>query len=105
MAKLIEFAYEGGSVCVEVVDSRDQEESRVGRTVVESATRTFEQVLDEIRPVAHAVATRLRSAVDSPDELSVEFGFRLTAEAGAIIARTASEGHFQISLTWKTHSE
>jgi hypothetical protein len=30
----------------------------------------------------------------------VEFGIRLNAAAGAVIARTQAEGHLQVKLTW-----
>jgi hypothetical protein len=30
----------------------------------------------------------------------LEFGVKLAGEAGAIIAKTAAEGHFIVKLTW-----
>jgi len=31
----------------------------------------------------------------------VEFGVRLTAEAGAVIAKSSVEGHLTVKLTWR----
>lgn len=35
-----------------------------------------------------------------PDEVQVEFGVKLSAQAGAVIAKTGVEGHLKIKLTW-----
>jgi hypothetical protein len=35
-----------------------------------------------------------------PEAVEVQFGLRLNAEAGAVIARTQAEGHLQITLSW-----
>lgn len=51
----------------------------------------------------HLVA---RAALDAltglaPDELQVQFGIRLTGETDAVIAKSAAECNFQLTLTWK----
>jgi hypothetical protein len=35
-----------------------------------------------------------------PDGIEVEFGVKLNAEAGAVIAKSAVEGHFTVKLSW-----
>ena len=39
-----------------------------------------------------------------PDEVEIEFGVKLNAEAGALIARTGTEGHFQVTVRWSKES-
>jgi hypothetical protein len=36
----------------------------------------------------------------APDTKEVEFGIKLTAEAGALISKVAGEGHFTVRLAW-----
>jgi hypothetical protein len=43
---------------------------------------------------------QLQDLASKPDELGVEFGIKFTAEAGALIAKTALEGNIKISLKW-----
>ena len=36
----------------------------------------------------------------SPDECELEFGVKFAGEAGAVIAKTSTEGHFVVKLSW-----
>jgi NTP-dependent ternary system trypsin peptidase co-occuring protein len=38
---------------------------------------------------------------EPPDEIAIEFGVKLSADVGAIIARTGGEANFKISLRWQ----
>jgi len=44
---------------------------------------------------------QLRSLAEPPDEVAVEFGVKMNAETGAIIAKASTEANFKINLTWK----
>ena len=35
-----------------------------------------------------------------PDQVEVEIGVTLTAEAGAVVARTSAQGHLKVKLIW-----
>jgi Trypsin-co-occurring domain 1 len=104
VAHLVEFPLEdGGSVLVEV-----QEESpeRVTRgwgeeRVTARAQATFEDSIGKITPAARSMVERLRDFPDPPDEIEVEFGIRLSGEAGAYIATVAAEANFRVSVSWK----
>jgi hypothetical protein len=39
--------------------------------------------------------------VQKPDEIGLEIGFSLKGEVGVVIARTAAEGSFKLSLKWR----
>jgi hypothetical protein len=43
----------------------------------------------------------LRSLADAPDEVQVEFGLDLHAEAGAFIAAASTGANFKVMLTWR----
>jgi hypothetical protein len=103
MAELIRFTLEsGGSVVVEVGADEPgvDRASRAGRTV-RDAGATFGAALTGVRGAAVAALETFRGLPHQPDEIAVEFGIRLNAEAGAVIARTGTEGHLQVTLTWK----
>jgi len=65
--------------------------------VVEAGHRLTE-ALGSVRDAARASMEVLQTL--SPGQLELEFGVKLAGEAGAIIAKTAAEGHFIVKLTW-----
>ena len=96
---------DGGSVFVEVDDAVADSGgpvTRGGRAegLVTDAGATLESALDQLGPVVKGVVTRLRESADWPDEVTVEFSIKLSADANVIIARTAGEANFKISMHW-----
>ena len=82
----------GDDVGVERVARRD------GAGVISASTR----LQDAVAQVKPAIATVLATLRDlAPDQHEVEFGIKLSAEAGAVIARTAVEGHFTVKMSWR----
>ena len=74
------------------------------RGVTEQAQQTFEQAVARVQPAAQALVSRLRAVADAPEEIGVEFGLQLSAEAGAFVAAASSTANFKITLTWRrTH--
>ena len=69
--------------------------------VAAKAQQTFESALEKIKPVATALIKKLREPIDAPDEIGVEFGVKLSGEAGVVLAATGVEAHFKVSLAWK----
>ena len=65
------------------------------------ATKTFDDALEQIKPAAQKIIVKLRSLTDPPDEISVEFGIKLGAKAGAIIPSADAEANYNVTLTWK----
>ncbi|MEU6486688.1 CU044_2847 family protein [Streptomyces sp. NPDC046887] len=72
---------------------------RGGRSVAR-AERTFGEMLDTVRPVAETFVGRFRGMVNAPDEITLEFGVSLSAEADVVIASTATAANFSVRLTW-----
>ncbi|WP_144440851.1 CU044_2847 family protein [Streptomyces roseifaciens] len=73
--------------------------SRAG-DVIATAAESLQEAVGRIRPVAEAFLSGVRDMTRMPEELTVEFGVKLTAEAGVVIAKAASEGHFTVSMKW-----
>jgi Trypsin-co-occurring domain 1 len=57
--------------------------------------------MDHIQAMATLTVTKLQELPRRPDDLEVEFGVRLNAEAGAVIAKTQAEGHLKVELAWR----
>jgi hypothetical protein len=102
MGQLLAFELDdGGTVLVEVSDDEPgiERAARIDDLVVKARVN-LENALDQVRAVADASLARLRDLAEQPQQIQVEFGIRLNAEAGAVIARTQAEGHLQVTLTW-----
>ncbi|MER6504801.1 CU044_2847 family protein [Streptomyces sp. NPDC001455] len=86
------------------VQIREVDESlvRVGRAgrSVARVERSFGQMLDAVRPVAESFVGRFKGLANAPDEITLEFGVSLSAEADVVIASTATAANFSVSLTW-----
>ena len=106
MARLAKFVLPDGSSIVAEVDDEAIDSSRIMRggavpsEAVVKANETFESALDRVRWAAEGLLARLTSLASPPDEVAVEFGVKLNAETGAVIAKAATEANFRINLKW-----
>jgi hypothetical protein len=103
--RLVEFPLEGeGTILVEVDEPEPKggvvQAGRPGEIAVR-ASQTFEAALERIKPAAGAIIVKLRGLANPPDEVEVEFGLKLSAEAGAFIASAGTEANFTVKLTWE----
>ena len=104
MSELVEYELADGTrVLVEVEETHVGPVTRGGRGLDEivKADGTLEQALRRIGPVTVAAFDQLRQLANPPDEIDIEFGVKLHADLGAIIARTGGEANFQIALRWR----
>ncbi|MEU8820202.1 CU044_2847 family protein [Actinoplanes sp. NPDC048796] len=76
--------------------------SRRGDALVAETGKRLEQVTEAVRPAVNA----LKAAVTSldPEEVTVEFGVKLTLAAGVVIASGTTEAHFKIICKWSRDS-
>lgn len=105
MKRLIEFLQEDGTELVIEVDEPvpDGGVVRAARPgdVVQRASQTFEAALSRIKPMASGIVTTLQDLAQSPDEIQVEFGVKLSASAGAVLAAAGVEGNYKVTVIWK----
>ncbi|MEU7141618.1 CU044_2847 family protein [Nocardia sp. NPDC046473] len=102
MSELIRYALEDGSHVLIAAQTAEGVNltSRAGKTVDAVAT-SLAAALSSVRQAAAETVRGFRDAVDGPENIEIEFGVTLSAEAGAIIARTGMEGHLKVTLTWQ----
>lgn len=102
MSHLVEVATSDGatvSIAVAEVDEGVVRASRSGR-VVAQATRTLDDMVAGLRPIAETFVKQFREMTDAPDELSIQFGVTLSATADVVIASTAADANFAVTLNW-----
>src|SRR6266487_7195473 len=108
MKRLIEFPLDDGtSMLVEVEEPEEGglvKASRAGE-VITKAQQTLGEALEKVKPAAQYVILQLRKLHDSPDEIQVAFGLKLSADAGAVLASTGTEANYTITLKWVSDKE
>ena len=105
MNRLVEFPLEeGGSLFVEVTvpESEGQiiKAGSLGDLPIKAAA-SFESSLDSIKPIASAIISKLSHIDNAPDEIGVEFGLSLKADANAILTKMGADANFKVNLSWK----
>ncbi|WP_351231395.1 CU044_2847 family protein [Streptomyces sp. NPDC002133] len=68
--------------------------------VVARATRSLGEIVAVVRPVAQNFVDGFQGMARRPDEISVELGLTLSAEAYAVISSTSAQVNFKIALPW-----
>ncbi|ANN18632.1 hypothetical protein SD37_25410 [Amycolatopsis orientalis] len=106
MHELTRFPLEGGGSVVVEIDPLPGT-ARVSRRddLIEDAKGSFEAALANVRDAAASALATFRSMTKGPDEVEIKFGVKLTAQAGAVIAKTGLEGNFEVKLKWVREPE
>ena len=91
-AVLVEFPVSPGLVQVALTPAQ----------LVQRSGEALDAAADVIRSMARRFARRLDDLEVKPREMELEFGVKLTAEAGALIAKAGGEGAITVRMTWHT---
>lgn len=96
MSKLVSFESEYGEIIIE------SDERGVTRSGGENrSAKKFEEAISIIETIGNAIVSKVKAIKESPDEVSIEVGLKFSVEAGAIIAKTSTEGSIVLTLNWK----
>lgn len=101
MKQLVEYKLKDGScfkVEVDIPESEAVTRSSL-RDLPTEANMLFEDAIGKVKPMATAIIEEMRS-IDPSTEVEVEFGLKLTANAGAIIATIGGEANYRLTLRW-----
>lgn len=96
---------EGNSVVVELDDSDDTYRVAGNDGLIAVARASFEAGLSGVRAAALTALNEFRDGSAPPDEVEVEFGVNLNAQAGAVIAKGGVESHLKVRLLWAGSDE
>ncbi len=91
-----------GTILIEVLPEEGLEEVW-GETLKQRIDSTFDEVMDTIRILSGSFLDGINALDKSllPQEVELEYGLAVEGEVGVVVARTASEAHFKVTLTWK----
>ena len=89
---LIDFPSEGGLIDV---TSRPDVLAERSASAIDAAMGTIHEFADRVQSTVSRLVVR-------PAEVDVEFGIKLDAEAGALIAKTRIEAHIVVTLKWNS---
>jgi hypothetical protein len=105
--ELVRWQTGAGPIVVEVDDDEPGFESiaRNPGEVIHDVQGRFEDALVTLRGAARSALTVFRDDVLDPDGVEIEFGVKLNATAGAVIAKSTMEGHLVVKLTWARGSD
>ncbi|MGB8940845.1 MAG: CU044_2847 family protein [Streptomyces sp.] len=108
MSELLRWESDEGPVVVEV-DAQDPGFRSVARrsdgSEIHDVEGHFGAALSSVRGAALSALQTFRTTALDPDGIELEFGVKLSAVAGAVIAKTAAEGHLTVKLTWARRDE
>lgn len=106
MAEIVRFPDERGGedayVLIEAAGSSPQMRDVSGRDILRSADETAQRVFGRIRDMSALVVRELRDLPGDPDEVTVELGMNVSAEADVFLAKTAAQGAVKVTLTWRS---
>jgi len=103
MNRLVAFPTEDGAeIVIEVTEPAGAGTVRAARPdgIAEEASKSFEAALATIRPVTSALLAKISDLADQPTEVGIEFGIKMSAKLGAIIASADAEANFKVTLSW-----
>ncbi|WP_235614640.1 CU044_2847 family protein [Streptomyces ambofaciens] len=93
---------DGEAFVVELSDGQGSGIIRASRgdELFETSAETFESGMARVQRVAATMLERLADLPRSPDHVRAEFGLRVTAEAGLVVAKGSGEAHIKLELEW-----
>ena len=92
---------DGSTISFAVDDATGVGPERVSRengAVVAKLDEPLDQAIASARPATETIINTFRSL--SPDELNIEFGLNIDAQAGAVIAKAGIAAHFNVTMKW-----
>jgi hypothetical protein len=90
---LVEFPDRPGVRAVSLKDSAEE--------LAEKSAQALDKAMDTVRGMAVRSVKAVKDLTDPPDNIEVEFGIKLDAEAGAMVAKAGTEASFNVTLSWQ----
>lgn len=108
LKRIVEFPLaQGGSVLAEVETSPSDQlvPASLPSEIAGKAAQTLESAIESIRPAVSAVMGIFRKLSNAPEEIEMEFGIKLSAKLGAILASADGETNYKVTIKWKGQSD
>jgi len=78
-----------------------------GEDMAKKSAQALNKAMSTIRLMSHRMTETVKriNVADRPTKVVLEFGLKLDAEAGALVAKTSTEASFKVVLTWERPDE
>jgi hypothetical protein len=102
VSEVVRFGLSTGGFLLVEVDEQTGGVSRAGRgpDLIATATQTLREAFGQVRAAAEDAIGSFAEMMPAPHEMSIEFGVRLSAEAGVVVAKAGGEANFTVRLSW-----
>ena len=70
------------------------------RDLPQQSAEALNQAMGTIKTMAKRTLETIDTLANKPSEVEVEFGIKVSAEAGAIISKVGGEGNITVKLKW-----
>ena len=95
---------EGDEIIRVEVDStlpRGEVEAAAVKELVKQTRDTLSQAITVVRVSAETFIKMINCLSDKPSKVEVEFGLKLDAEAGPVVAKASTGAHYKVTLCWE----
>ena len=81
--------------------------SRTPEDLAEKSAQALDKAMSTMRQMGQRVTETVKSinVADRPSKVVLEFGLKLDAELGALVAKASTEASFKVVLTWERPDE
>ncbi len=96
---LVDFGEDGGGLV-----SVSRGGGRMGEVtgeLVEKSREAIDKAMDTIQGMAAKTIAAAKGISEPPDAIEVEFGIKLDAEAGAMVAKAGTEASITVKMVWR----
>ena len=105
MSRLVNFDVgDGQSVLIEVEDVQSDAVKPVSKRpdeIAAKAKQTFDDALDNLKPMVERIRARVDAMTQPADEVEVKFSVKLSGEIGAVVTKVGGEATYEITLKWQ----
>ncbi len=105
MSQILEVTVADKTLYFEVDDGQSfrSEKTNASKKGSNSFPDAFDRVIDTIDSISKELVNKIKKFDRdiAPDEFEIQFGVKLSAEAGAVVAKTAGESQISVKMTYK----
>ncbi len=92
---------DGITIMVEVDEPKGRGLRPISRDDEDKVARKFSDYLPSVQSIASSIIDTLQALPHKPETIAVEFGLKISGEAGIILTKGSTEANLKLSLTWK----
>jgi IMP dehydrogenase/GMP reductase len=100
-SRYLRFETSGGTVVIESSEGVPGAGPVSQRGAIEDTGKRLETALEQLGEILAPLRAQVKKQLADAEQVTVEFGLKVTAGAGLIVAKSEFEGNFKISVVWK----